>query len=603
MASPTVHEETEDLRRRILELPKGYLSVKTIKGKERYYHQWYESGKLHTRYLREDEYPEMKARIDERKELQRRLADIEDAMRLNEPYRNTVITGAGLDRMAARAEGTERRECFGALEGYLRGNDGRVCILYGLRRSGKSMMICQALAAMDDEGRSRTVYIRADGGSGINGLRMDVARLMKEGIDTFLIDEVTDADGFLQGSGFFAGVMAVQGYRVVLSGTDSLGFWVASRSGLYSKALMIHTTRVPYREHVRIMGGGLDEYIREGGVFRGSELDMETMAGRDDVAFDSIGDAETFLDVSVADNIERTLCRLDHGTRFGPLKEIHQRGLFRGALNRLAEDENHRFLLEVLNSRFVSRDLEDPAGNIDRMAGPGEPSALSDVDLEAVSSRLREILEIRDSDDGRPVFDHEGLEVMREYLDAVDVFKPMPVLDIGSGRDTSRNSICIQPGLRYVHADALISSLESDPGFAGLEEGRVGTVLDNVRDLVAGSILEETVLYDTITSLGRRYRVFKLFMREAEVDMVVYDRERRECVMVEVKHSSGRYRSHSRSLRDPEVVKALESRFHRIAGRYVLYRGEDFDGGGTVRFLNVERYLLGLPRTAEELFR
>ena len=120
MASPTVHEETEDLRRRILELPKGYLSVKTIKGKERYYHQWYESGKLHTKYLREDEYPEMKARIDERKELQRRLADIEDAMRVDEPYRNTVITGAGLDRMAARAEGTERRECFGALEGYLR---------------------------------------------------------------------------------------------------------------------------------------------------------------------------------------------------------------------------------------------------------------------------------------------------------------------------------------------------------------------------------------------------------------------------------------------------------------------------------------------------
>ena len=110
-------------------------------------------------------------------------------------------------------------------------------------------------------------------------------------------------------------------------------------------------------------------------------------------------------------------------------------------------------------------------------------------------------------------------------------------------------------------------------------------------------------MYDTITSLRRRYRVFKLFMREAEVDMVVYDRERRECVMVEVKHSSGRHRSHSRSLRDPEVAKALESRFHRIAGRYVLYRGEDFDGGGTVRFLNVERYLLGLPRTAEELFR
>ena len=50
----------EELERRIRELPPGYLSIKTIRGKERYYHQWYADGRQHTEYVRAEDFPDLK---------------------------------------------------------------------------------------------------------------------------------------------------------------------------------------------------------------------------------------------------------------------------------------------------------------------------------------------------------------------------------------------------------------------------------------------------------------------------------------------------------------------------------------------------------------
>lgn len=54
--------EAEELEARLAELPDGYISIKMINGKERYYHQWYEEGKQHAKYVRVDDYPELRDR-------------------------------------------------------------------------------------------------------------------------------------------------------------------------------------------------------------------------------------------------------------------------------------------------------------------------------------------------------------------------------------------------------------------------------------------------------------------------------------------------------------------------------------------------------------
>lgn len=63
-------ERLAELTARIKELPKGYISKKTIGGKIYYYHQWSENGIKQSRYIKDDEFELLSRQIDERKELQ-----------------------------------------------------------------------------------------------------------------------------------------------------------------------------------------------------------------------------------------------------------------------------------------------------------------------------------------------------------------------------------------------------------------------------------------------------------------------------------------------------------------------------------------------------
>lgn len=64
--------------------------------------------------------------------------------------------------------------------------------------------------------------------------------------------------------------------KIVLSGTDSLGFWLAKNQELYDRAYSIHTTFIPFREYSRLLKkDDIDEYIRYGGTLRAGETDFD----------------------------------------------------------------------------------------------------------------------------------------------------------------------------------------------------------------------------------------------------------------------------------------------------------------------------------------
>ena len=60
-------EKLAELTARIKELPKGYISKKTIGGKVYYYHQWSENGSKQSRYIKDDEVEPLAKQIAERK--------------------------------------------------------------------------------------------------------------------------------------------------------------------------------------------------------------------------------------------------------------------------------------------------------------------------------------------------------------------------------------------------------------------------------------------------------------------------------------------------------------------------------------------------------
>ena len=59
-------------------LPTGYISKKCIKGKDRFYLQWTENGKLKSRYIKADEYEAISAQVERRRHLQEELKSLKD---------------------------------------------------------------------------------------------------------------------------------------------------------------------------------------------------------------------------------------------------------------------------------------------------------------------------------------------------------------------------------------------------------------------------------------------------------------------------------------------------------------------------------------------
>ena len=202
---------------------------------------------------------------------------------------------------------------------------------------------------------------------------------------------------FIDSAALFSDIYAAQGMKIVLSGTDSLGFWFALHQELYDRAVTIHTTFIPFREHSRLLGiDSIDEYIRYGGTLRAGELDFDDKdVISEDASFRDDESTRRYIDTAICKNIQHSLsCCQDEGY-FRDLQSLYEAGELTGAINRIIEDMNHRFLIRILTDKFKSHDLGSAADVLRRDRNPKQRTDILDkIDTEAVTKRLMDMLEI-----------------------------------------------------------------------------------------------------------------------------------------------------------------------------------------------------------------
>ena len=596
--------EAAELEKRIAELPVGYISTKKIDGKVRHYHQWYSEGKVVSKYLREPEVQPLAERIELARGCKARLAEVREeikrlkALEDNGGYCNLVRTGLELQQWAWGVEGWRRRDCYRLLDAYLHGKDERVCILYGLCRTGKTTMIRQAIMDMDDGEARRTAYIRVLDNRTMADLSDDIRALRDEGMDILFIDEVTLARDFITLSALLSDIYVPSGMRIVLSGTDSLSFWYAEDDALLGRASMIHTTYIPFREHARLLEDPrIDDYIRYGGTLSiGQYFLEENRSEGGEQEFGDPGMARRYTNRAIAGNIQNSLRLESKGIRFDSLRELYRVDELTDVINRVVEDITHRFIIDVVYSEYSSDNLEDAANNL-RNAGV---DLYGVVNREALLEALRRQLSILEPGERSTEITEDHLAWLRTYLEAMDVISEYQVDDAMTGK-VGRGILITQPGLRYAQVEAVTELVERDQEFRSQVQSMRVRILDVLRNTVVGRMMEEIVLYDTMRALGRRFEVFRVVLTKGDVDMVIHDRTSGRCLMFEVKHSLGRSVRQIRHLLSEEAERYVEGMYGDVAGRFVLYRGEDAEEFG-VRYLNVEAYLRGLPESISLLF-
>jgi len=573
-------------------LPKGGITKKTIKksnGKEYVYLflQWTENGKQKSRSLKKEEIEIIQKQLDERKKLERILSSgnfVEDS---NLDFNTQVTIGSNLVSLVEQVKAYRKRDGYRLLEDYVYGTyRGKVFIMYGLRRTGKTTLMEQIIADMNSEDILQTAFIQVTRDDTFAKLNKDLKLLQSNGFKYIFIDEVTLMSDFIEGAALLSDIYASSGMKIVLSGTDSLGFWITKSNELFDRCILLHTTFIPYHEFAEILGiKGIDTYIRYGGTMCES--------GRRYNVFENKKSTDEYIDSAIANNIQHSLKYYQYEGHFRHLYDLYEKGELTSAINRVVEDINHRFTIEVLERKFKSNDLELSANNLrkDRFA---PTTILDDIDIESFTARLKESLEIKNKEEQSVELDEIHVHQIEEYLTALDLINTIDLVDIDVYRQDRTRIVFTQPGLRYSQAESLVSSLSDDPLFKALPSPEQKRVIERILSEISGRMAEDIILLETKLANPDK-KVFKLQFADGEFDMVISDSETLQTQVFEIKYSKELLKEQSRHLRNEQKCADASRRFGDIVKKTVLYRGPNTELDG-ICYQNIEDYLLSLKK-------
>lgn len=588
-----MQELSKKLEQEISMLPIGYISKKTINGKIQYYHQWTENGKVKSKYIKKGELEVLVAQINHRRELQEKLKEIKIMLPKEVPnqnnYETNVITGKNLLDMVQYVKIFKKRDCFRQIQEYLYGTDyTRVCVVYGLRRTGKTTMLFQALNEMSSDDISRSAYVKLRRADTIAQINRDMYKLKDGGYKFIFIDEATLVNDFIDSAALFSDIFVPMGMRIVLSGTDSLGFWLAEHDELYDRARMVHTTFIPYKEYSRLLNiNSIDEYIRYGGTLRAGGLEFDSVQNEDDASFRDDESTRKYIDTAISRNIQHSLACYQEGGHFRHLLSLYDAGELTNAINRIIEDINHHFVGSVITKGFVSGDA-----NLRKERDEEKRTNILDiVDQKSITQRLMDILDIKNKCDQTVQITPAHIHEIKEYLSALDLIRNCPVEYAEAYIEKSEHIIFSQPGMRYCQAQALVHSLLQDDTFSLLDFIRKEFISDRILEQVRGRILKDIVILETTQELGKEYEVFKLEFARGEFDMVIHSKRENCCAICEVKHSSVIVKEQAKNLLDDEKCNLAEMRFGKILEKFVLYLGKDADSEFGISYFNAEKFL------------
>ena len=415
-------KQVSQYREELASLPIGSISRKKIAGKTRYYRQWVEEGRTKSVYLKASEVEIVRAQIERRRELVKLLRPYGVSGRRATSRDVAIKTGRELSDWADFVSGWDFRDVFPDIVKFLRWPaESKVLIVFGIRRTGKTTMLQQAVRALTREEFAKAAYIKVKSGDTLESMDDRLSRLHGRGVRYVFIDEVTLMDDFIDGASLFSDVYAPMGMKIVLSGTDSLGFRMSIDQELFDRAYMLHTSFVPFREYSRLLKiDDIDEYISYGGLLKRGEKNLDDpLANEPDASFRDEESTRRYIDTAIARNIQHSLACCRDGRYFGVLRDLYEKDELTNAINRVIEDMNHEFLASVLSRPFKSSDLGVASRQLmtDRMA---ERRRRLDRMLDkGADIRNSTSLSIRVSD--------EHAAAIKAYLGKLDLIRDCPV--------------------------------------------------------------------------------------------------------------------------------------------------------------------------------
>lgn len=467
-------------------------------------------------------------------------------------------------------------------------NDRKVCCLYGLRRTGKTTMMLQEIERIGDY--DKCLLLHCESGSSV----MQIRKMIEAYPDSkyIFVDEATKAQNFISTASVLSDNYAAEGKKIILAGTDSLGFALARKDELYDRVHFIHTTYIPFREQHKLLGTGIMDYIRYGGT-----LSPEGV-------FYNKEQTGEYSNSAIVFNITHSLERWNQGRNNGILDGAVRRGDLPSYINKVLEYNNRQFLASIINSDFKSHDIGSLADLLTK-SGSADPELLypsgnDEASIKAredLTDRIRIALHIKEN----PIpVDPECVQAIIHFLKEMDVLYELPE------KSGEPSYLFTQSGMRYSQAKDEAEALLNTDVFRNGEYSMVEQkeILDKLEQDISGHVLEDIVLYQAIQSakeIGGSVVASKYEPKTyvGEFDVFFADLERRTACAVEVKLSDKQTEKQVRHLTNKQLCEAFEKETGaEIQNKIVLYQGKSafnpFQATtpeDKVLYMNVETFL------------
>ena len=458
-------------------------------------------------------------------------------------------------------------------------NDRKACCLYGLRRTGKTIMALQEIGHLDDYKNS--IFIMCENGDSIHQVK-DVMKA-NPSCKYLFIDEATKASDFIDTSAFLADAYAMRGVKVVLFETDTLGFYLAKNEELYDRMHLLHTTYIPFKEYNFLLGKDLDDYIRYGGTL--------TESGTKNTFYNK-ETSEKYSNTAIVYNIIHSLDNWNDGINYAyqvlrPVTEDKELASF---INKVIEYPTREFLAGTINAAFEdSHDLRHLC-KILRKADIEDKKQLKQF-VQEQSEIIQDVLGIKEKhiNEAPP----NTVEAIIKYLKEMDVLYEIPKqADLDEIPNTEY--IFTQVGMRYCQAANLAEMLTKSEKFGkGFDIESRNQILQKLDEIIRGGLLED-VVFSQIAKANDNLSVSKYRnITGQEIDILVLDKKSKTTFAIEVNHSDKAVDEQRKHLTNAEFCAEIEQRTGMpIANKAVVYRGNNGESEDGVLYINASDFLI-----------
>lgn len=479
----------------------------------------------------------------------------------------------------------KKRNCYKQLEDYINSKEyeTKVCAIYGIRRTGKTVLMEQAVEALSDEQKQKALFITCERKTNFHDIIYFVEDAIKDGYKYFFIDEITYAEDFQYIGSILSDVfVSKNNARIVITGTDSLGLSLVSRDIMYDRLKFIPTTYTSFAEYSELTGiNNLDDYIKFG-----STLQTNSFSTHDKM--------EEYIETSIVENIINSIKKTEGVRTYPPtLTELYNNQDLENSIQRIINKYSQTITIDALKKQFKVAPFSTAIKTLQKT--PSHNFIYSEINSSYVNETIKKILNV-DNLKTSPIT-NEHIKDLSKFLERLGVISTIPVLQSYTDSIyTSDLKIINHPGMYHANIKYTLETIRDDKSWfnqVSIEDKNV--LLEKTYSIAMGIILENIIINDVyqLLSNGRkvdkvdifgentgRWYVSKLTFDDSqteqyhEADLIIFDKEKKETYLFEIKHSNKAIKEQSIHLENKVFSQYVEKHFGKIKKTAVLYNGE-----------------------------